>query len=552
MINYIKIFYNCIRRIKRIYFMNTNLDPSFKKENLDEDLKPPEKKIKETVPSSEQNTIETVASIGSTVFGHESHQATNIQNIPATSVPPVQENTQDTDKTLQIKNLFKMKANQYSKKSMMSTALNPSLPFLKKDEAPKTLEFQNQKINHVYNWVIKEGNVRIKDAQASAEKLHIVPLKMNTLLNYNLYVTGETVFIEEEDLSWRKEQGKEVKKVISVADAALRKIEHEVQILTLFSKTQEQFSKFNDNEMSILFHIAHSCHENKSDSQHFVQIRSVSAAPFTESNAFLAEYCNGGTVENALSKFKNEESVQVAILMAQSLARLHELNVVHRDLKLDNFLIVLDEIQKIKFVKITDFGSSSFKEEKEQQKISYRVDFPKAWKPPEAFQLEKVLPSLKEEDFKKHFEPLVSDKFDIFQLGISYYQLFSKKKIPFINFAEDRILKVRGTLFDKIKIENSTVEITNIKSFEVGVPDNQGQCLINITFTEPSEKMLSATLSTEELQEFKEKMKNRDENWPDFEKLPIDLKNLIKQMLDTDYTKRPPLSEVIKFLIQKQ
>ena len=90
------------------------------------------------------------------------------------------------------------------------------------------------------------------------------------------------------------------------------------------------------------------------------------------------EYCNGGTLTECLEKYKNlyhrpftEEIVQhIMLQVVSAINYIHDLKIIHRDLKLDNILVKFDnEIDKNQMnllkaeVKIIDFGFAAYKDQ---------------------------------------------------------------------------------------------------------------------------------------------------------------------------------------------
>lgn len=119
-----------------------------------------------------------------------------------------------------------------------------------------------------------------------------------------------------------------------------------------------------------------------------------------------------GTLENVMNKpsslsWKNRLSI--ASQMAQAIAQLHAIQIIHRDIKLDNFLYNFDPNLEQYLVKITDFGVSSKTEEGERSpnyKFFNRI----------------IEPSWHVYDFPfRRFE----FSSDLYQLGIALFQLFT-------------------------------------------------------------------------------------------------------------------------------
>ena len=57
----------------------------------------------------------------------------------------------------------------------------------------------------------------------------------------------------------------------------------------------------------------------------------------------VTEYCQGGNLLEALQKQKIKSEKEVAMLMNQivsAITYMHQMNIAHRDLKLDNIVLV--------------------------------------------------------------------------------------------------------------------------------------------------------------------------------------------------------------------
>lgn len=114
----------------------------------------------------------------------------------------------------------------------------------------------------------------------------------------------------------------------------------------------------------------------------------------------MNEVCEGN-IDSLLAekKLTFKERLSIALQMAFAVRQLHDVNVVHRDVKADNFLFYRDENNQIK-IKITDFGTSSRLTRSERY-------FAKAF-------FYRTAPPNKPNQFRKAF--------DIFQLGIALCQ----------------------------------------------------------------------------------------------------------------------------------
>lgn len=118
-----------------------------------------------------------------------------------------------------------------------------------------------------------------------------------------------------------------------------------------------------------------------------------------------------GTIENIITEKKVswKNRLSLASQMAKAVAQLHEIQIIHRDIKLDNFLYRFDPHLESYFVKITDFGVSSkinIKERSTNKKFFQYITEP-CW-------------HLYEFPYRR-FE-LSSD---LYQLGIALFQVFT-------------------------------------------------------------------------------------------------------------------------------
>ena len=121
-----------------------------------------------------------------------------------------------------------------------------------------------------------------------------------------------------------------------------------------------QVSKYLKNEIAIMRELNH---------KNIVKLEDVK---ITKKHYYLVmEYCNGGSLSDCLNKYQelynktfSEEIVQYLMRqIIQGLKYIHNKNIIHRDLKLDNILVNFDSDEDKKNVnmmkaevKIIDFG----------------------------------------------------------------------------------------------------------------------------------------------------------------------------------------------------
>jgi serine/threonine protein kinase len=73
----------------------------------------------------------------------------------------------------------------------------------------------------------------------------------------------------------------------------------------------------------------------------------------------MSEMCDGNVNELLLNQELSEkEKLTIIMQMAKGVEQLHRIHVVHRDIKVDNFLYKKDVPGRIR-IKIADFGMSS-------------------------------------------------------------------------------------------------------------------------------------------------------------------------------------------------
>lgn len=72
------------------------------------------------------------------------------------------------------------------------------------------------------------------------------------------------------------------------------------------------------------------------------------------------EYCRGGTIVEILDRLRKQSEALIVHIVKQllsALAYMHSLNIIHRDIKLDNIVFLPSEEQCIA-IKIIDFGTA--------------------------------------------------------------------------------------------------------------------------------------------------------------------------------------------------
>jgi len=130
--------------------------------------------------------------------------------------------------------------------------------------------------------------------------------------------------------------------------------------------------------------------------------------------SIVTEFMSHGSVKSALNK-KNKKihdpstKLRVALDAAHGLAFLHQNNIIHRDVKNDNLLIVSLSRHSPVTVKLTDFGTSRSSSMAIHVEMTAGVGTP-------AFMAPEIL------DSKPYSKPA-----DVFSFGISMYELWTEK-----------------------------------------------------------------------------------------------------------------------------
>lgn len=208
----------------------------------------------------------------------------------------------------------------------------------------------------------------------------------------------------------------------------------------------------------------------------------------------ITEWCNGGNVESWLTPenlqkkpLSIDDKCFMAAQMATGVAQLHAKGIIHRDLKLDNFMVVLDK-GKIKQVKLGDFGLSTLTHQEPLKYYPHHL--PKCFKPPEIIKWEISPPNtlLPGADPQSLYKPSL----DIYELGVAYYQLFSN------------------------------TEMKNLKFFKK--PNGEDR-------------------TAEEVLRMRQEFDN-PESMPGFTAIPEPIQGMIRRMMDPDPSKRPTAAQV--------
>ena len=74
--------------------------------------------------------------------------------------------------------------------------------------------------------------------------------------------------------------------------------------------------------------------------------------------ALVMEFCEGGSLKTNLMKYKwqwnTESKIKACLQAAQAVRHIHQYNVIHRDIKAENFFVAANNV-----LKLGDFGEST-------------------------------------------------------------------------------------------------------------------------------------------------------------------------------------------------
>lgn len=240
-------------------------------------------------------------------------------------------------------------------------------------------------------------------------------------------------------------------------------------------------------------------------------VRVLSSSTKTVVNGFISPFAAGGNVDrllNAQSLLSAEQKVKIALNMATAVSELHALNIVHRDIKPDNFLIFLEDDGEFK-VKIADYGTASYVDER---RMKTNVKFPQAWIPPE---------------WLKNGNLRFNKDGDIFQLGITIYQIFSQtpmSKLPFYHTIVDELVN---------KALSQQYDESILKGYNANQLEQIDRILV---LANPKNRSTISNL-----------IKLMPEIWPGMQTMDSKVRNFIMRMIDEDFNKRPSVAQVVEF-----
>lgn len=344
-------------------------------------------------------------------------------------------------------------------------------------------------------------SVGIKDGKHQVALLLVMP-------NGNIYIKGEQIGAGA---------FKTASKGFKIAGPKLKAAGKQARELKVISETTKPPEKDREkaaavNEHSLNKYLQDS-HFLRHDSVQHVAIGRGIVNPKTGGVAVVSAYCPGGNVENAIgknSKLSKQERLAVAQDLASGVREMHDLGIVHRDLKPDNFVLTKNAKGKITGARVIDLGVGVFNKNllppenpnnrlvKAEKPPNYDA-WPSGHKP--SYPLLTILPPecLEPTAPFPDDEKLMQPALDIYQLGMSLYQLFSDTKLKDLPFN-----------FTKSKD----------KSF-VGAYD------------------------------FVRNNRGDPAKWPNMDKLPPDVKQLVLSMLSNNPADRPTAAQVEAFFKKK-
>ena len=197
------------------------------------------------------------------------------------------------------------------------------------------------------NWeVFEKTNLDKKDSLQYDQNLLVSQLKKDPFEDYTpirLLGTGSfgKVLLVEHNITGMKRAMKQIKKSL------------------IFQKSNESTVL---NELNIL---------KKIDHQNVVKVYEYYIG--NVNYYIITEYCPGGDLLTAVNNKKELSEYQVSCIMYQILSavnHLHKMNIMHRDLKLENILITKIEEDGLYRIKLCDFGTSHlFQEGRKEKKV---------------------------------------------------------------------------------------------------------------------------------------------------------------------------------------
>lgn len=161
---------------------------------------------------------------------------------------------------------------------------------------------------------------------------------------------------------------------------------------------------------------------HKQNPPHIVTVAKVTLPGSGDIVGFKGEYANGGSLDKRLGSLNPKQRQFVALEMLTAMEEMHELKLLHRDIKADNFVTFLDSNNEITKVKITDMGKATFVKDPTAPKVRESGSLYWCLMPPETLV-----------DSKTHLENY-DKRSDIYQMGVALWQVLCD--IPVENVRE--------------------------------------------------------------------------------------------------------------------
>jgi serine/threonine protein kinase len=185
------------------------------------------------------------------------------------------------------------------------------------------------------------------------------------------------------------------------------------------------------NEIALHRYLRKAKREHPGSLHHFGVGRGV-VNPDTGHVAVITDYCNGGSLDKAIESrnpLSLKEKIRIASNIASGLRELHDLGVLHRDLKPDNFVMTKDEKGIVVGARLIDLGKASLTSTQQidgQEHGPFTpIVMPFSYLAPEC---------LEARELELRDERLMNPAADVYQLGISFYQLFANKSVDQLHF----------------------------------------------------------------------------------------------------------------------
>ncbi|CAD8076839.1 unnamed protein product [Paramecium primaurelia] len=324
------------------------------------------------------------------------------------------------------RNLFLYKRNLV----INNTNQDQSNPEVENEQSERSIELTSQTTS--ISWIYNENQIQgfkvsyccnFSKSQKSltylgdAEKLKQLKKLLNGIVLYtdfNKHYQFQSSFIQKEDV-----QADQISKYIQIETGELKLVK--ITKINLQQKLQQ--------ELNIVFELNRQKHKN------ILEIDEV----YKDLNEiiFVMKYCQGGTLYNYLLQRNNvldqKEIKYIMKRLLKGVKHLHQLGIIHRDLKLDN--IVFENENDIKSLKIIDFG---FAVEFGHQ-TQVRCGTP-GYMAPEI---------LNQEDY--------DESVDIYSLGSIYHSLLSGQKL-YPEYQDKNHLLFLNKL-NKVKVSSKIMDI---------------------------------------------------------------------------------------------